>query len=109
MHAAGGAIVNIPPNEKEARTQLAAALAGERASAAETLGHIDYKDYTVGFVEWLASLGDTKEAAGVLSDLLQTLSERQVRQRVRDEVQRRHDTYRSMEPAKKAAGHPQAA
>jgi hypothetical protein len=100
IHAAGGTIMTTRPNEKEARGQLGTALMTERSVAAETLGHVDYKDYTLGFADWLASLGETKDAASVANDLAQTLAARQVRQRVIDEVQREGETYRSMEPGK---------
>jgi len=90
---AGGRIVTSRPDEAEARRHLFKALAGENNSAAETLGHIAYKERAVAFADWLGRNGDVKEAAKLLNDVCQTLSRRGVPQRVIEEIKRRRDEY----------------
>ena len=86
----------MPPNRDEARRQLATALAPENTIAAETLGHIDYKEYTMAFVEWLVQNDDVKQATNVLNIMYQILSKRKVLQRVLDEIKARQDKYRTL-------------
>ena len=90
-HMAGGRIVTMRPHEGEARRQLSTALAGENSIAAETLGHIAYKERAVAFAVWLVQNGDVKEADKLLSDVYQTLSQRGVPQRILEEIKTRRD------------------
>lgn len=83
-----------PPDEQEARTQLGAALMTDLNVAAETLGHIDYKYYVDHFSGWLTDLGDTDGATKIQSDLYQTLSARNVLDRVLQEIKERRDSYK---------------
>jgi len=85
-----------------ATKQLSAALMGEKSVAAETLGHVDYKEYAVGFADWLAQNGEVKDATAVLSDVYQTLTDRKVLPRVLDEVKTVRDKYRAMQDGGKS-------
>ena len=89
--AAGGRFVTLPADETAARKQLTSALMAETKVAAETLGHIDYKDYAVSFAEWLSERGDSKDATSVLNELYQTLSDRKVLERVLEQIKALRD------------------
>ena len=96
VYLAGGRIVPARANEKEAREQLGAALGNAQSIAAETLGHVDYKDYGVAFADWLGKTGDVKEAGTVLNSLYEVLSQRKVLQSALEDLKVRRDIYRSM-------------
>lgn len=81
------------PDQKEARQQLSAALIDNQNLAAKTLGHIDYKYYVDRFSNWLANQGDTKAAVKIQNDLYQTLSDRNVLDRVLQDIKQRCDKY----------------
>ena len=62
--------------------------------AAESLGHIDYKNYTDAYTDWLARLGDTSAAANIQDSLYTTLASRKVLDRVLQEVKTSCDSYK---------------
>ena len=103
-YMAGGRIVPVRADETAARKQLATALVGEKNIAAETLGHIDYKEYAVSFAAWLVEKGQVEEATRVLSDLYQTLAGRKVLERVLAEIKKLHDEYGAMQGEAKPPG-----
>jgi len=103
-YMAGGRIVPVRADETAARKQLATALIGEKNIAAETLGHIDYKEYAVSFAAWLVEKGQVEEATRVLSDLYQTLAGRKVLERVLAEIKKLHDEYGAMQGEAKPPG-----
>jgi hypothetical protein len=92
-HMAGGRIVIMRPDTGEARRQLSTALAGEHNIAAETLGHIAYNKRASAFADWLAQNGDVEDATKLLSDVYETLSQREVPQWVLGALKRRRDAY----------------
>jgi len=102
VYKANGGIVEVPADDEQARRQLSSVLVGESNVAAETLGHVDYKEYGVAFADWLAQRGDVKDAAGVLTDLYQTLLRRKVLPRVLEEIKRRHDEYKTLQSGPKS-------
>ena len=79
------------------RVRWHTALVAEKNIAAETLGHIDYKEYAVSFAAWLAEKGQAEDATRVLNDLYQTLSDRRVLERVLQEIMKLHDEYGAMQ------------
>jgi hypothetical protein len=83
---------------------------GDRA--AESLGHIDYADYTILFSRRLAAMGDTQEAESIGGSMITTLSRRgvppdilaQVQGRLPDvESTRKQGARRSAEHAKRTS------
>jgi len=78
---------------QEAREQLTKALTEPVEVAAETLGHIEYKEYIDAFTDWLNREGMRKEAVKVQEELLLALTARQVPERVLQEVKARRDAY----------------
>ncbi|WP_206602822.1 hypothetical protein [Leptolyngbya ohadii] len=83
----------LPPNPEAANRELSDALLEQPHAAAETLGHIDYKDYVDRFSDHLEQQGDIQEAMDAQETLLNTLSSRQVIDRVLQAIQQRRDTY----------------
>jgi hypothetical protein len=75
----GGAIALAKAEPDAARAGLQAALMTEPGRAARTLGHIEYKQYADQFSDDLAAAGDRKAAAGVQSELRDTLAARNVK------------------------------
>ncbi|PIG94414.1 hypothetical protein [Gloeocapsopsis sp. IPPAS B-1203] len=84
----------ISPHVEEARQEFGAALTDRPAMAARSLGHIDYKDYVDRFSNWLHKQGDVQGAVDIQDKLLQTLSERNVTNRVLDAIKARRDAYK---------------
>lgn len=82
-----------PPKEEKARENFTAALVARNDAAAESLGHVDYKYYADQYSEFLSEQGDDKAAAEVQADLGQTLSARNVLDRVVQEVAERREAY----------------
>ncbi|MBD2120274.1 hypothetical protein H6F68_05025 [Trichocoleus sp. FACHB-262] len=82
-----------PAKVEEARQKFAAALTDEKQTAAESLGHIDYKYYVDRFSDWLAQQGDPQAAAETQNELLQVLRDRNVIQRVLETVKDKRDEY----------------
>lgn len=68
-----------------ARKEIKAALTDQADTAAETLGHVDYKYYTDQFKKWLTKKNDTKTAGEVNKTMRNTLSNRKVPDSVFDE------------------------
>jgi hypothetical protein len=64
------------PDMDEARKEFTAALMSQPDTAAETLGHIDYKYYVDGYCHYLEKQGHSKAAAAARDELLKTLSQR---------------------------------
>ena len=86
------------PQPDQAATFLSNALLEQPNVAAETLGHIDMKDYTDRVSEQLADQGATEEAAKLQDNLYDTMSARNVRGRkvlgsVLREIKDRRDSY----------------
>ncbi|MBW4620894.1 MAG: hypothetical protein KME17_16245 [Cyanosarcina radialis HA8281-LM2] len=84
----------ISAQDKEARNEFAEALTARPQKAAESLGHIDYKYYVDRYSRWLQKQGDTSGAANVQNDLLQTLSNRNVTNKVLQEIEKQRDAYK---------------
>lgn len=84
----------ISPKVEEARKEFAAALTDQPKMAAKSLGHIDYKDYVDQFSDWLQKQGDVQGAVNVQDELLQTLSDRNVNNRVLQDIKERRDAYK---------------
>lgn len=77
-----GLKIEVRKAEPEEATELfSKALMEKPQVAAETLGHIDLKDYTDRASEKLSEQGETEEAAKLQSNLYDTLSKRMVRGR----------------------------
>ena len=65
-------------NLEESKKLLMPALIDSSARAAESFGHIDYRWYVKGFVDYLAREGEKKEAVASQEVLFKTLLERRV-------------------------------
>jgi hypothetical protein len=91
---AGGKIKVAKARPEEARKQLNSALMKEENVAAETLGHIEYRDYVDQFSDWLAAQGDPNAAAKCQTSLLSTLKERKVADWVLSAIQKKRDSYK---------------
>ena len=104
--AAGGAIACYGPDKSQAHQALQAALVAAPTVAAESLGHIDFKYYTDRFAKWMASEGETEQAAEAQDRMLDALSQRNVLDRVLREIEHARDAYRDADeggrPSKKA-------
>jgi hypothetical protein len=97
-----------PPQTKESIQLLNKALVDKPAVAAESLGHVDYKQYVDQSSEKLAELGSTDKAADLQNVLYETLSKRKVHGRkvldqVLTEIKDRLDNYRATEPKARKA------
>jgi hypothetical protein len=80
----------VADNPQQARTDLSRALLGADAvTAAESLGHVDYKTYVDDLTDLLAGHGERKEAADVQKSLKTVLSARKVAAHVIDRVEAR--------------------
>ncbi len=73
---AGGRIEVAAADADGARRGLAAALMHDPDQAAETLGHVDYKDYVDGVAQWLCAQGDAAGAAACRDRMCETLARR---------------------------------
>lgn len=91
--AAGGFFREITPRAEAAKAQYDVALITQPETAAESLGHIDYKYYADRYSAWLQSQGDSKAAAEVQDTLEQVLTQRQVLPRILHEVAQKRDSY----------------
>lgn len=80
---------------EEARKEFTAALLAQPNAAAETLGHIDYKYYVDSYSHYLEKQGDSKAAAAAQDELLKTLSQRAVLDRVLEDIEARRDSFKS--------------
>lgn len=85
--------VKEPANPQEAHQRLSKALMDKSNEAAKTLGHIDYNYYITRFSKWLAERGNTQEAVKVENNLYQTLSDRNVLDRVLQNIKKRSEEY----------------
>jgi len=88
---AGGRITLTPARADDARKSFAAALLEYPDQAAETLGHVDYKDYVDGFAQWLGDRGDAAGAATCRARLHDTLANRAVADPVLEEIAGRRE------------------
>jgi hypothetical protein len=91
---AGGKFKVAKAKPDEARKQLNAALLKKDNVAAETLGHIEYREYVDQYSDWLAANGDSSAAAKAQSDLGATLKARNVADWVLKAIERKRDGYR---------------
>jgi hypothetical protein len=91
---AGGKFKVAKAKPDEARKQLNAALLKKDNVAAETLGHIEYREYVDQYSDWLAANGDSSAAAKAQSDLGATLKARNVADWVLKAIERKRDSYR---------------
>jgi hypothetical protein len=87
---------------EEASELFSKALMEKPQVAAETLGHIDLKDYTDRYSEKLADQGATDEAAKLQGNLYETLSNREVHGRkvlpaVLQEIKNQYNKYEKYE------------
>ncbi|QFY82710.1 hypothetical protein D0808_15535 [Bacillus subtilis] len=86
-------ITILPAQPEEARNHFAAALTERQQLAAQTLSHVDYKEYMESYSNFLSNLGEDKEAARIQSVLYHTLSERNVLDRVLHDIKNRQAYY----------------
>ena len=77
----------------EARGDFAAALTDRRDAGAASLGHIRYRRYMNRFSDMLAEQGEDQEAARVQDQLHDTLADRNVLDRVLEEIKDRRQSY----------------
>ena len=73
-------------NGAEARKLLGGVITGNADAAAETLGHIGYKQYADQLTDWLATQGDKGEAVKVQQTLHGALTKRNVKKAVLDSI-----------------------
>ena len=93
-HKDSGVFKLVDRKAREARSYLTAALTKDPQTAAESLGHIDYKYYVDRFSAWLSEEeGDARAAAKCQDELHETLSKRNVLGSVLDEIKARHGGY----------------
>ncbi len=90
---AGGEISVRRPDVDEARRDFAAALTDRRDAGAASLGHIRYRRYMNRFSDMLAEQGEDQEAARVQDQLHDTLADRNVLDRVLEEIKDRRQSY----------------
>ena len=90
---ADGAIIAHSPDVEEARKDFTAALLDEPDVAAASLGHINYRRYMNRFSDLLAEQGENQEAAKIQENLYETLDNRNVPERVLEEVEARRQDY----------------
>ncbi|WP_420540400.1 hypothetical protein ACN92M_26490 (plasmid) [Paenibacillus polymyxa] len=88
-----GKIKVLSAQPDEARKQFTAALTQKRQQSATTLTHIDYNEYMRTYSKFLATQGENNGAAEVQSILHQTLAERNVLDRVLQEIENRRLRY----------------
>jgi hypothetical protein len=80
----------VADNPQQARADLSRALLGADAgTAAESLGHVDYKTYVDDLTDLLAEHGERKEAADVQKSLKSVLGVRKVAAHVLDRIEAR--------------------
>jgi hypothetical protein len=91
---AGGKIKVAKASPDAARKQLNTALMKNEDAAAETLGHIEYRDYVDQYSESLAANGDAAGAAKSQSELYSTLKARKVADWVLKQIERKRDSYK---------------
>jgi len=91
---AGGKIKVAKAKPDEARKQLNAALMKKEDVAAETLGHIEYREYVDHFSDWLAASGDAGAAARAQAALYATLKARKVADWVLKAIEKKRDGYK---------------
>jgi hypothetical protein len=94
-----GAIEAAPARPQEARSELTTALVDNADVAAESLGHIDYKQYMDSLTDVLEAEGDRQQAANVQDTLYNILAARGVLQSVLKQVEQRR---KSLQRAKGA-------
>jgi hypothetical protein len=90
---AGGEITVRPPEMEEARKDFTAALTDNPDVGAASLGHIRYRRYMNRFSDALAEQGASQEAARVQDTLHDTLANRNVVDRVLEEIKDRREGY----------------
>jgi len=86
-------VLQVEPNVEEAKQEYSAALTSKMEVSADTLGHVDLKDYTDKFTDFLAAYGDPKQAAKIQDQLLKVMKARGVLERVLEEIAARRDQY----------------
>lgn len=74
------------PDAKEAGRCLTAALKGNMNAAAETLGHVDFKNYIEAYEDTLREQGDRKGASDLCTEAHDTLKKRGVKASVLEEL-----------------------
>lgn len=90
---AGGKFRVIKPDKDKARATLQSCLLEDGATAAETLGHIDYNFYVTRYSDWLDSEGESGQAAKCQEELHHILSDRHVAGHVLEQVADRRNRY----------------
>lgn len=80
-----GNFKTTPAKVDAARKEIKAALTDQADTAAETLGHVDYKYYADQFKKWLMEKNDSTTAEEVNKTMRKTLSNRKVPDSVFDE------------------------
>ena len=77
------------PKMDQAAEEFRSAVAQRQNGSAESLGHIDYADYSIRFSQWLADAGDEGQAQDVGDVMLTTLAKREVPEDVLAQLQAR--------------------
>jgi hypothetical protein len=90
---AGGEVTVRPPDVEEARKDFGAALTDNADDGAASLGHIRYRRYVNRFSDLLAEQGETQEAAQIQDNLHDTMANRNVLDRVLEEIKVRQQNY----------------
>jgi hypothetical protein len=93
-----GAFRVLEPDTKLAREELIAVLQTESAIAADTLGHIDYKDRVDFLSHFLAEGGDVGAAADCQSSMQELLAGRGVIKPVLDSIEKQKAQYAKAKP-----------
>lgn len=89
----GAKIKKISPNVERATQEMSIALIDRASVAAESLGHIRYRNATESFSSFLAEQGEFGEATRVQDSLYENLSKRNVLESVLKEVKEKSITY----------------
>lgn len=77
------------PKMDQAAEEFRSAVAQHQGGSAETLGHIDYADYSIRFSQSLAAAGDESQAQDVGDSMLATLAKREVPEDILAQLQAR--------------------
>ena len=79
-----------------AKSALDEALLENADVAADSLGHVDFKDYVDGYTDWLSEAGDPAGAAKKQAALQTVLTKRGVKKEVVAECEQRQKRYKAM-------------
>lgn len=83
----------ISADVEEAKQHFETALLRVQHASAQTLGHIEYRQYIEDYSDLLVAEGRIDDAVQIQEDLFQTLSEREISQRVLQDVQEQQERF----------------